>query len=120
MKGYITEIKQPKIMLKVFGKDEIKDVEFLVDTGFDGEILLSSSLVEEMFLEPIDTRLVELADGTGKTVFVSIAEIEWYGQRKEIDVLVGETTAEPLLGTELLQNSKLFIDFPNEIVKIEK
>ena len=120
MNGYVTEANQPKVKLKLHNKEETRNFEFLIDTGFDGGILLSSLAAEEMALEPVDIRQVELADGTEKTVPVSVAEIDWYGEKKEIDVLIGGTNAEPLIGTGLIQDSKLLVDFPKRVVQLEK
>jgi len=89
----------------------------VVDTGFDGAIILPASFVESLNL-PIVARLVfELVGGARMTADVALAEIEWLGQSRTVEVILSEGE-DALLGTEMFEGAKLVIDYPNRSVLI--
>lgn len=83
--------------------------EFIIDTGFDGALVLPRSIVESLGLTVGDSEEVELAQG--KTEMESaLAKILWLGEERDAQILI--TNQEYLLiGTELLRGTCLTIDY---------
>lgn len=84
-------------------------LEFVVDTGFAGFLTLPIAAVAALSLEhEYDTR-ANLADNSEIQLPVHAAVIEWEGEEREVRVLA--TGRRPLLGTALLDGSKLVAQF---------
>lgn len=82
----------------------------VVDTGFDGALILPSSFVERLRL-PIVARLVfELVGGARMRGDVALGEIEWLGERRSIEVIISESS-DALIGTEMFEHSTLVVDY---------
>ena len=91
--------------------------ECVIDTGFDGALILQRSVTEQLRL-PVVARLVfELVGGARMTADVALAEIEWLGQRRAVEVILSEGK-DALLGTEIFEGATLVIDYLNRSVLI--
>ncbi len=82
---------------------------FLVDTG------VTDSLVPRKHLEAIGLtargkRNYELADGSESRVDVTIAELEFMGERVGNTVVMGHENAEPILGVTALESVGIEVD----------
>ena len=94
-------------------------LDFVIDTGFDGELLLPVTLGESLKLRFIGTRDCVVVGGGIVANFTSLVEIDWLGTRHVADVLLSEGT-DQLIGTALLQGTRLKIDYLANTVEIEK
>jgi clan AA aspartic protease len=85
------------------------EIECVVDTGFQGFLTLPSAAIAQMGL-PYAARIdANLADNSSVATDVYWASILWNGIEREIAVLaMGQ---RPLIGTALLENYHLSIDF---------
>ena len=83
-------------------------VECLVDTGFTGALVLPQSLVTRLGLPIVGREVFEMVGGRQFVAVVALAEVEWLGAVRTVRVIVSEDT---LLGTELLDGTKLVIDY---------
>jgi clan AA aspartic protease len=83
-------------------------VECLVDTGFTGALVLPQSLVMRLGLPVVGREVFEMVGGRRFVAGVALAEVEWLGAERTVRVIVSEDT---LLGTELLDGTKLAIDY---------
>lgn len=83
-------------------------VECLVDTGFTGALVLPQSLVTRLGLPVVGREVFEMVGGQRFIASVALAEIEWLGATRTVRAIVSEDT---LLGTELLDGTKLVIDY---------
>ena len=93
--------------------------ECVLDTGFDGALILPSSIVESLNL-PIVARLVfELVGGAQMAASVALGEIEWLGEQRTVEVILSESN-DALIGTEMFAGAKLVIDYANRAVSIVK
>jgi len=91
--------------------------ECVVDTGFDGAIILPASFVGGLNL-PIVARLVfELVGGARMSANVALGEIEWLGESRRVEVILSEAN-DALPGTEMFEGATLVIDYPNRSVLI--
>ncbi|WP_395145094.1 clan AA aspartic protease [Armatimonas sp.] len=93
-------------------------LEFVVDTGFEGALALPLALIEQLGL-PFELELDSImADGNAVSTPVHSTTILWQNQLLDVAVLgLGEL---PLLGTSLLKNYRLTVDFEEQgIVTIQ-
>ena len=91
--------------------------ECVVDTGFDGALILPAIVVERLNL-PIVARLVfELVGGTRMSANVGLGEIEWLGKRRTVEVILSDGD-DALIGTEMFVDAKLLVDYANRVVTI--
>ena len=97
---------------------ESKEIEFLLDTGFNGAILLPLEKIRELRLKPFAVTQYALADGSHATSEVFEAEVEWLGQKKKIAAIGTQSDFTPL-GMELLTSAKTILSPSKNILKIE-
>ena len=101
----------PRISLKLPGQYETLTVEFVVDTGFEGELAMPATLASRIMLTQLKSRLVEMADGTERECFVGTLSLDWDDETRPTEVLVLE--GNPLLGMLLLEGSHVHIEATN-------
>ena len=61
--GYIDDNLEARARLRIVHKELIEDVEFLVDTGFNGHLAVPASLVTRLDLQPGAVQRGITADG---------------------------------------------------------
>lgn len=88
------------------GREE--PVQFWLDTGFNGTLILPADIVARLGLREIAAETVVLADGQRHKLSVFRAVVLWDGQERETRVLVSGT--QPLLGTSLPLGHRITID----------
>ncbi len=94
-------------------------MQVAIDTGFDGELMLPTSLVESLQLKDAGAGEARLADGTSLSINHYLAVINWDGAPKLAMVIDGASVA--LMGMTLMQGHRLTIDVvPNGAVTIEE
>ncbi|WP_081599331.1 clan AA aspartic protease [Prochlorothrix hollandica] len=84
-------------------------IEFVVDTGFTDYLCLPPEAVSLLGLPFIYDIPVNLADNSEVLLAVHEAIILWNGEEREIRVLA--TGRRPLLGTALLDDHELVVQF---------
>jgi len=80
-------------------------VSAVVDTGFNGELIVEPSVVAELHLEPSGRSFYRLADGSPVSFQTYFAEVRWHDRWRTI--LLSETAGATLLGMALLDGSEL-------------
>ena len=94
-------------------------MDFLVDTGFNGEIALSDRMIHELNLEPIGFSDYMNADGMISHTQVFKGTIVWFNQEKDITVI--STKADiALIGMTLLDKTDIQIARYKNILTIHK
>ncbi|MBC8134698.1 MAG: hypothetical protein H8F28_02290 [Fibrella sp.] len=99
----------PRLVLSLPGKREYFTVEFVVDTGFDGDLTLPEHLARELPDATLDNRLINLAGAFQQRC--ACYEIPWKdddGETRHIEVLV--LNGNPLVGTNFLANTLLTVE----------
>lgn len=100
---------EPCVTLTVLGADSRSYVgDFVIDTGYSGEIILPLDIVGELNLVRGDDIFVTLGDGTTDNYATYSARIEWHDQHR--DVAVTSVGSEALVGMRLLRGSNLSVD----------
>lgn len=94
-------------------------IECVLDTGFNGSLLLPREFVETNFMLFAGREEVLLVEDFSAEIDTAIAETIWLGEKFSVRILVSETN-EALIGTQMLVDSLLEVDYKNLTVKITK
>ena len=106
--GVVNHEREVTIGLTLLGnrKQHVR-VEAVIDTGYDGWLLLPPSLVAELGYEWSTECSVVLADGTKTSFDVYRGKVLWDRRRRTISV--DEADSSPLVGMRLLEGFELTI-----------
>jgi clan AA aspartic protease len=91
------------------GLSALVSVEFIVDTGFEGDLALPATVLQRLDAQPLFRSLRSLADGTIRECPVYQVVLEWSGDERPTQVLGLEHN--PLLGVLLLEGCHLDVEF---------
>jgi clan AA aspartic protease len=89
----------------------------LVDTGFDGWVCLPTLIAIQLGLELFGLQVVELGDGSEIEELVFRGAVTFKQKMRDVDITL-TNSADALLGTGLLEDSVLTIDFVERTVEI--
>ena len=92
-------------------------IECVVDTGFRGELVLLRSFVTTIPFTRAGRELFTLVGGEEMEAQVVLTEIIWLGQKRTVRVVISESD-DALIGTQLLQGTRLVIDYVSSEVEI--
>jgi len=92
-------------------------VEVLVDTGFNGSLLLPKRVIEDLRLKRSRTLECIMADGNVRETEVYLAEINWLGRNVKVDILSGPSDIA-LIGMGLLSHSRTLLEPSKNILSI--
>ncbi len=116
IKGKVNEYWEAEISVEFVTFQ--KQINFIVDTGFDGDLVLPFSIVSELELPFLFRTDVELVGKTNKQVNFFRGQIKWLNDEIiTVDVIADESF---LIGTNLLRHGKLWIDYQSNEVLITK
>ena len=96
---------------------ESRELELWIDTAFDGDIALPRDLIQALGLVPAARVLAILADGSEAELVTFTAEINWFGERRRVEI-VAKNGKTPLLGVALMLGHKLTIDYKSFKLKL--
>ena len=112
IQGVVNAAYEPVITLALQGPSgQSRDIEAVVDTGFNGFLTLPTSLVSELGLPFISIGRATLADGNEIAYEVYGAAVLWDGQPIHVEADAAGTT--PLVGMLLLDGHDLSIRVRN-------
>ena len=93
--------------------------ECVIDTGFNGDLMLPRLFIDRLGI-PIRGRMVfEIVGGTSLIAPVAYANIEWLDEQREVEIIVSDGD-DALIGTQLLAETTLSINYVTRIVSISK
>jgi len=81
-----------------------------IDTAFDGHLVFSADLIEELGLDALVETEAILADGSIVSLETFVCFVDWFGKRVPLQVIANDGKF-PLLGTGLLDQRVLHIDY---------
>ena len=94
------------------GRTQSRTLNGLVDTGAS-YTLIPASILEELGIERIRSRLFSLADGSTKELSIGFADMELDGQVSPVHVVFGVDSEKILLGAMALEAFALAADAKN-------
>lgn len=110
--GQVAVDREAVIQLEVYGSEQKREiVDFVIDTGFNGNLILPGDLVERLNLQLAGKRRATLGDGNTVLLDVCIASVLWYKERRE--VLALRADGGPLIGMSLLHGNRLNMEVVN-------
>ncbi len=110
--GRITVNREVIVELEVVSSShENENVEAVIDTGFNGYLILPIDLVNHLELQPAGNRRATLGDGTTVVLEVFLAKVIWHGREREVLVLQAE--GGPLIGMSLLYGNRVTLTIVN-------
>ncbi len=86
-----------------------EELDLIVDSGFNGEVVLPKTLIARLKLPNDGTMFSLLANGSVVETEVHIGEIIWFGKILEVRIQATDSH-EGLLGTELFQGCVVELD----------
>ena len=112
MNGRVDEGNRALIDIPVSSKidSECVQVAAWIDTAFDGHLVFSADLINELGLESLVETEAILADGSKVSLETFICFVDWFGERIPVQVIANEGKY-PLLGTGLLEGRRLSINY---------
>ena len=85
-------------------------IECLIDTGFNGSLMLPRSEATRLGLTVLG-RVPIIGVGRARSIAdIAELEVEWLGERQAVEVIISDGD-DSLLGTEMLDGSRLVIDY---------
>ena len=96
--GWVDEQLSPRIKIQLLSGSEI---EFVIDTGFNGEMVLPKQKLNQPHFKYRGLTIVELADGSKVTSELYEGYIFWFGAEKKVRVHATESE-DALIGTRML------------------
>ncbi len=94
-------------------------IECVLDTGFNGSLLLPREFVEINAMLFVGREKVMMVEEISTEIDTAIAEVNWLDEEFSIRIFISETD-ESLIRTQMLANALLEIDYKNQTVKITK
>ena len=119
MKGHVDDNRRALLNVAIRSKLNAEATAFdaWIDTAFDGHFVFSTTLIEQLGLETLVETDAILADGTKVTLETFVAYMDWFGELIPVQVVANEGQF-PLLGTALLDDRHLHIDYRNRAVEL--
>ena len=104
------------VALRGFGSSNgTYEADFLVDTAATDSLAPAAEL-RKIGVQPLGTRVYELADGTIEYPF-GLVEIAFFGEITAGRVIFGPDDSEPLLGVTALESVGIIVDPANRTLK---
>ncbi len=109
IQGAVNAAYEPVLTLTVQGSaGQTREIEAVIDTGFNGYMTLPPRLVTGPGLPFASTGRAFMADGSEVSFDVHYGSVLWDGRQKRIRVNVAGTT--PLVGMRLLDGHSLHVE----------
>ena len=112
MNGHVDENGRAllNVLVSRSDSDPTVPVTTWIDTAFDGHLVFSRTLIEELDLDPLVETEAILADGSKVVLETFFCTLDWFGEQIPLQVIANEGRF-PLLGTGLLEQRVLHIDY---------
>ena len=118
IEGRINDRYEPVVTISLTApKGETREVDAVVNTGFNGFLVLPPELVEEMEMPFLHYSRSFLADDREMTLQTHQATINWNGDARRVRAIASGSAA--LVGMQLLEGHRLEMDIrPGGTVQI--
>ena len=117
--GFVNESDEPVIKIKLVLSKGERSVNAVIDTGFNGYISVPKKLISDSDWDFLGTEEYELASGELMRERVFLGKIE-IGAKSLTVFVLSSNSSDVLIGTKLLRNRLLTINFADKTLKIEE
>ena len=117
IKGHVNPYGEPLVEISLILKEGQKKMDAVVDTGFNGMISVPHSWISKSDWIFVGYEEYEIATGETVRQKVFIGDINFDGRPMKAYVLAS-SAKDILIGTKLLGDNILEIDFPRKSVEI--
>ncbi|MBC8137624.1 MAG: hypothetical protein H8F28_17210 [Fibrella sp.] len=104
----IFRAKMPRVEVTLPTDGEKLVVEFVLDTGFNGDLALPQRVIQRLSATMQPAQLHRMANGDVFTAPTYLLDVSWLGRTRTVEVIALE--GNPLLGTGLLLGTQITID----------
>ena len=112
IEGAVNAAYEAALTLSVRGPDgRPREIEAVVDTGYNGFLTLPPVLVGELDLPFVTSGEATLADGSAVSFDIHAVTVDWDGHARHIEADAAETA--PLVGMRLLAGHDLHVEVEN-------
>ena len=87
-----------------------EEIECVLDTGFDGGLMLPRAFAAQFQIPVIGELTFEMVGGAKMSAEIGLTDIDWLGELRKVEVIISEGN-DALIGTELLIATTLVIDY---------
>ncbi|MFW5692684.1 MAG: hypothetical protein ACOCWL_00570 [Thermoguttaceae bacterium] len=94
------------------------ELEVWIDTGFNGDLVLPQEQIDHLALPLSGTVKALLADGSEIVLETFACAIDWFGERRHLEVVANNGEC-PLLGVGLLLHHDLHISYRTGKLEID-
>ena len=94
-------------------------VECLVDTGFNGALMLTRFAVIRLGLAVLGRVPIIGVSGARFIADIAELEVEWLNERRAVEVIISDGE-DSLVGTQMLDGTKLIIDYVAHTVTVSE
>ena len=120
MNGLVDDELRALINVKIGapGRNNATEIAVWIDTAFNGSLVLPDAMVDSLELPQQSTAEAILAGGKKVELATFGCDIEWFG-KSYVTQITTNTSEYGLLGTMLLKDQKLVVDYQAKSVTIE-
>lgn len=117
--GSVNDRLEPVVTIRLVGGSEgWTEVECVVDTGFIGAALvLPRDVIEALGLVISGHEQFDMVGGARTSADITVGQVEWLGEVRSVLIIVGESY---LVGSHLLDGTRLTIDYKQRTVSVER
>jgi clan AA aspartic protease len=116
--GRVNEALEARVRISLIGGQAgTMEVECVVDTGFNGALVLPASIVSQLGLPIISHEVFSMVGNEESSADVVLGQVDWLGEVRRVDVIVRE---DQLIGTALLDGTRLIVDYIAYTVDIDR
>jgi len=112
--GYFNLSDEPVVELDVGSAR----VELLVDTGFNGSLIIPSQIANQLNLRFEGPEEFQSVTGEMFLADAYSVEVDWLGNRIRVPVAASKHVKEAILGGQMLRDCRLSIDYGRRTVTI--
>jgi predicted aspartyl protease len=98
----------PRVVLQIQGSRGQREIEFILDTAFDGGLTLPAGILQEIGAIPNTRIRSRLASGVEEYAVAATVAVRWHVGWAATEAIVYDNN--PLLGTALLNGSHIDIE----------
>ena len=118
LKGFVNSRGEPIVRIALLSSTNLsRSYSAVIDTGFNGTLSLPEPLIQRLGWRWIGHELYEIATGDVVREKVFVGRVRWMRQLQEVDV-VASHAKDILIGTRLLEDHRISIDFRKRHVRI--